>query len=171
MSHIVQKNKSKKNEFEKGGEFQNGEILGNHTYLNSVAYDDLDSRDYIHNDFHDSSRKVEDSNKTVEHSEKKENEDKATLKIHRKYSERKMSSDLSVKAMMQKNRNQGLGNIRAIIENSLKEKDIDEADIQNLLMNRKFSLAFFGLFDVRGLGCLVQSTWFGQLRYWAKVIY
>ena len=78
-------------------------------------------------------------------------------------------SEFSMDALMQKNRNEGIANIREIVENSLGDKTIDEADIQNLLTQREFLEAFFSLFDIRGVGFLDQLAWFGNLRYWAKV--
>ena len=91
-----------------------------------------------------------------------------TVKIPRKHEERRMS-DLSLNARIQRDRSDGLSNVRKIINDMFGEKGIDETDVENLVKNREFSEAFHGLFDVKGMGFLVQSTWFGNLRNWAKV--
>ena len=91
-----------------------------------------------------------------------------SLKIPRKNEERRMSA-LSLNALIQRDRSDRLSNVHKIINNMLGEKGIDETDVENLFKNREFSEAFHGLFDVKGMGFLVQSTWFGNLRNWAKV--
>ena len=83
--------------------------------------------------------------------------------------DRRMSG-LSVKALIQRDRTQALASIRNIINNTVGEQHITEADLDTLLTNSQFSQILFGLFDLRSEGWLSQSTWFENLRNWAQVI-
>ena len=188
VDHVDKKQECELTNFRKGkameefgneevlGKHSKGEVLGKHSkeevlgihskaYVN-FAFDETDTREYVHSDFADTKSGRYGSSVDVQNFEEGENEDEETLKIP---VERKMS-EITQKAMVDKKRSQGLVDIRKIVqENSFSEDDIDQIDLQILLLDTNFSLAFFDLFDAQGLGTLDQPSWFGQLRYWAKV--
>ena len=100
------------------------------------------------------------------------NDDENTTEdILPKFEERRMSgSGLSVKAFVQRDRNESLSSLRKIINNELGENIINETHVEFLFKNAEFSKILFGLFDVRNEGLLDQSTWLKNLRTWAQVI-
>ena len=152
-------------------ELANEDVLGKHSKdYSNFAFDEPDTREYVHSDFAHTRSERYISAVDEQHFDNFEdgNEEKETLEVHGTSSEKEMSQ-IPVNVLEQKKRNQGLVDIRGIIKKCFSKDDIDHMDLQTILNDKNFSLVFFNLFDAHGLGTLDQPTWFGQLRYWAKV--
>eukprot|EP00092_Neocalanus_flemingeri_P018191 GFUD01019688.1.p1 GENE.GFUD01019688.1~~GFUD01019688.1.p1 ORF type:complete len:1116 (+),score=193.24 GFUD01019688.1:205-3552(+) len=131
-----------------------------HAYVNS-AYDDLDDiRENIDSDVVD----IQIRRGCLKSGKCKH--DGGFGKLHETSNDRKISV-ISQKASLLKKRTEGLVVIRGIIEKSL-SVNFKQANLQALLMDRDFTLVFFCLFDRLDLSTLDQTSWFGQLRHWAK---
>ena len=100
--------------------------------------------------------------------ENEKEEENNNLEISQNFHGRKLSQ-LSMNALIQKDRNKGLANIRTIINDALTEDDIEETKIEIMLKNQEFCQALFHLFDAKTVGVLNLSTWIANLRYWSKV--